>query len=253
MVATALAERISATPFVDTHEHLLEERTRLAGVGAHRMLPCLDAALLFAHYAKDDLWSSGMTAEESERIFSPEVAPGDKWPLLEPYWRRCRQTGYLRAVAETIRILFEVEELDRASFEAVSAAMATRARPGLYREVLGRAGVEVAQVNSMERPFCESEYPDLLQQDLSLVNLSTAVSPEIVEGWSGMSGLTVGGLADWHRMIDWAFETYGRRADAVKSQAAYQRRLDYQPVAADEAGPYVERMLRGQPLAAAER
>src|SRR5690349_10582312 len=150
MVATALAERISATPFVDTHEHLLEERTRLAGVGAHRMLPCLDAALLFAHYAKDDLWSSGMTSEESERIFSPEVAPRDKWPLLEPYWRRCRQTGYLRAVAETVRILFEVEELDRASFEAVSAAMAARARPGLYREVLGRAGVEVAQVNSME-------------------------------------------------------------------------------------------------------
>ena len=64
MVLSALAERINATPFVDTHEHLLEERTRLAGAGAHSLQPCVDAALLFAHYAKDDLWSSGMSAAE---------------------------------------------------------------------------------------------------------------------------------------------------------------------------------------------
>ena len=85
MVLAELKERISATQFVDTHEHLLEERTRLAGAGAHRLLPCVDAALLFAHYAKDDLWSSGMTAAEEARIFSPEVAPPDKWELLEPH------------------------------------------------------------------------------------------------------------------------------------------------------------------------
>jgi hypothetical protein len=65
MVLTALAERINATPYVDTHEHLLEERTRLAGAGAHSLQPCVDAALLFAHYSKDDLWSSGMGADES--------------------------------------------------------------------------------------------------------------------------------------------------------------------------------------------
>src|SRR5262245_23054279 len=120
MVLASLAERIDATPFVDSHEHLLEERTRLAGAGAHRLQPCVDAALLFAHYAKDDLWSSGMTRAEEARIFSPEVAPAEKWALLEPYWRRARQTGYLRAVAETVRILFGVEQLDGASFAAVS-------------------------------------------------------------------------------------------------------------------------------------
>jgi len=253
MVSTALSERINATQFVDTHEHLLEERTRLAGAGAHRLLPCVDAALLFAHYAKDDLWSSGMTADESERIFSPRVAPADKWALLEPYWRRCRQTGYLRAVAETVRILFGVDELDRSSFAAVSEQMAARARPGFYRDVLGRAGVEVAQVNSLESPFCETEYPDLLQQDLSLMNLSTDVSASLVEAWGRMSGLATGGLADWHRVIDWAFERYGRRADAVKSQAAYNRRLNYAAVPADQAAPLFDRMMRGEALGPAER
>jgi predicted TIM-barrel fold metal-dependent hydrolase len=253
MVLADLRDRIQATPFVDTHEHLLEERTRLSGAGAHRLLPCVDAALLFAHYAKDDLWSSGMAREEEARIFSADVAPGEKWPVLEPYWRRARHTGYLRAVAETARALFGVDELDRSSFAALSDQMAARARPGFYRDVLRLAGVEVAQVNSLESPFCQTEYPDLLQQDLGLMSLSTDVSATLVETWGRTSGVQASSLADWHRVIDWAFETYGPRADAVKSQAAYNRRLDYADVPAEDASPLFDRMLRGDALAPAER
>src|SRR5687767_3596765 len=62
VVRDAVRELVQATPFVDTHEHLLEESTRLSG--SHRLLPCRDAALLFHHYAGDDLWSAGLTADE---------------------------------------------------------------------------------------------------------------------------------------------------------------------------------------------
>ena len=55
MILPALRERIDATAFIDTHEHLLEETTRLAGPGAHDLQPCVDAALLFYHYAADVL------------------------------------------------------------------------------------------------------------------------------------------------------------------------------------------------------
>src|SRR5262245_62550260 len=74
-----------------------------------------------------------------------------------------------------------------ASFAAVSDEMTVRARPGLYRDVLGRAGVEVAQVNSLERPFCETEHPDLLQQDLSLIDLSDRKSTRLNSSHLGIS------------------------------------------------------------------
>jgi predicted TIM-barrel fold metal-dependent hydrolase len=250
----ALRERAGATLFVDTHEHLLEETTRRRGPGAHNLQPCDDAALLFAHYARDDLWAAGMPPGAQAAFFASDRDPADKWPLVEPSWRRARHTGYLRAVTETVRLLFGIEELDAAGFLRVTEGMRAGATPGFYRRVLRQAaGVELCQVNSLERPFCETQYPDLLPQDLSLMNLSTDVSRPVLEGWSGMSGLPVGTLADWHRVIDWAFATYGPRAVAVKSQAAYNRRLDYADVPSEAAAPLFERMARGDALAPAER
>jgi uncharacterized protein len=251
-VRTAIRERVQATAFVDTHEHLLEESTRLAG--SHRLLPCRDAALLFHHYAGDDLWSAGLSVEEQTRLFAPDVDPADKWYLLEPYWRRTRHTGYLQAVERTLRILFGVEELDGGAFVRVSDAMAAHARPGSYGSVLRDAArIEVCQVNSLETFFCETGQPDLLQQDLSLVPFSTGVGPEILAAMGERSGRPVGTLADWHALIEWAFATYGRRACAVKSQAAYQRRLDYADVPTDDAAPLFARMAAGEALAPAER
>ena len=250
----ALKATVDATAWIDTHEHLLEEATRLGGPGAHRMIPCDDAALLFHHYFKDDLWASGMSPAEVDRFFAADVDPGDKWPLVAPYWARTRHTGYGRAVAETARILFGVEELDGLSFVAASERMRAQARPGYYRRVLNdAAGVELCQVNSMEAPFCESAQADLLQQDLSLVALSTAINAQGVEHWRERTGLPVAKLADWHRVIDWAFDTYGPKACSVKSQAAYQRRLDYADVPAEDAAPLFERMVHGDELPADER
>jgi predicted TIM-barrel fold metal-dependent hydrolase len=251
----ALRERAAATLFVDTHEHLLEERTRLAGPGAHDLQPCDDAALLFFHYARDDLWSAGMPPEAQAAFYAPDRDPGEKWPLVEPYWRRARHTGYLRAIAETVRLLYGVEELDAASFVRVGERMRAEAVPGFYRRVLRQAaGVELCQVNSLQaRAFQETEYPDLLQQDLSLVPFSTGLDRAAVEALSQRSGLPVGSLGDWHRTVDWAFATYGPRADAVKSQAAYQRRLDYDDVPAADASPLFDRLLKGETLTGAER
>jgi hypothetical protein len=245
---------VAATPFFDTHEHLLEERTRLAGPRAHRLQPCDDAALLFCHYAGDDLWVAGMPAAERERFFSPELDPADKWPIVAPYWQRTQHTGYLRAVAETIRRVYEVEHLDVATFVEVSDRMRRTVRPGFYRPILRDvAGVEVCQVNSLETTFCETQYPDLLQQDLSLIPFSTGLNPTALADFSRQSGLPADTLADWHAIVDWAFATYGPRACAVKSQAAYSRRLNYEDVSAEDAAPLFARLRAGDDLASNQR
>jgi predicted TIM-barrel fold metal-dependent hydrolase len=67
------------------------------------------------------------------------------------------------------------------------------------------------------------------------------------------SGRPAATLADWHGVIDWAFATYGPRACAVKSQAAYQRRLNYDDVSAEEAAPIYARLAAGAELSPAER
>jgi len=249
----ALRGRIDQTPFVDTHEHLVEESTRLLGAGAHRLQPCVDAALLFTHYAKDDLWVAGMGADARDRFFSPSVDPADKWSLLAPAYERVRTTGYIRAVDETLARLFAVDRLDKASFVRVSEQMVQRARPGFYRDVIAAAGVEVCQVNSLETFFCETADPEVLQQDLSLVPFTTGIDQPTIERFAERSGVRVKDLGDWHTVIDWAFATYGPRADAVKSQAAYQRRLDYAEVSADDAAPQFERLLGGKELSARRR
>ena len=248
----AIGEAVERTRWVDTHEHLLEPGTRAKGPGAHGLQPCVDFALLFCHYAQDDLTSAGMPEEARRRLYDPAVAPAEKWAVLQPWWERCRHTGYMRAVGETLRLLFGVEHLDAEVCVRVSAEMADRAaRPGFYRSVFDRAGVESCQVNTLEASiFMESTAPDLLLQDMGLGVLSTGLAVDVLQR---RSGRTVRDLADWHGIIDWAYDTYGARAVAVKSAAAYQRRLDYHAVDEDTAAPLFNRHLRGEPLEPAER
>lgn len=248
----AIGEAIESTQWVDTHEHLLEPRTRAKGPGGHDLQPCVDFALLFRHYAQDDLTSAGMPGEARGRLYDPAVAPAEKWAILQPWWERCRHTGYLRAVGETLRLLFGVDRLDAEGCARVSAEMAERAaQPGFYRSVFDRAGVESCQVNTLEASiFMESSEPDLLLQDMGLGVLSTGLS---VEAMARRSRREVRDLADWNDIIDWSFDTYGSRAVAVKSAAAYQRRLNYLAVDEDTAAPLFNRHLRGEPLEPTER
>jgi len=246
----ALRERIDATLFADTHEHLLEESTRLRGAGAHIALPCTDAALLFHHYAADDLRAAGMSPADQARFYAPDLPPADKWSLLDPYWSRCRNTGYLQAVRHTIRVLFGEERLTRESFVAVSAGMQAHARPGFYRDVLRSAGVTSCQVHSFEAIFCESAQPDVLLQDLNIAALSVKLRLPNLQRETGIAATT---LDDMHAIIDWYFERFGMRAVAVKSHAAYVRGLDYDDVPARQAAPIFARYARGDNVSLRER
>jgi hypothetical protein len=248
----ALREIVARTAWIDTHEHIVEPATRARGVGAHPAPPCLDFALLIDQYAASDLEAAGMPGEALARFLAPDVSPAEKWALLAPWWACTRHTGYMRAVMETVRILYGVEAWDAEACARISAEVAVAGtRPGHVADVLRRAGVLTCQVNSLEfMPFCTTTEPDLLLQDLSLLPLSTDLD---IAGMRAQSGLPARDLAGWHDVIDWTFATYGPRAVAVKSQAAYDRRLDYEDVPAERAAPFFARAAGGEVLAPAER
>lgn len=144
------------------------------------------------------------------------------WDSIAPYVRRSRDTGYLRAVDLTTERLFGAR-LSEDTVAEIDGACRALCRPGYYREVLRDvANVERCQVHSMEGdPFCETEQPDLLQQDLSLYPMVTGLDARIERA----SGIDVRTLDDYVELVEWCFETYASRAVATKLLWAYYRPL----------------------------
>jgi hypothetical protein len=88
--SSLLAEAIDATPWIDVHEHLVDERHRLgvAGyeftevLGEETRIPGDWAALVTAGYAVDDLVSAGLSADAAGAFASDGLEPLEKWDLI---------------------------------------------------------------------------------------------------------------------------------------------------------------------------
>ena len=243
-------EKVSQTPFIDTHEHLIEEKERFKGT-ASPWIKSDDWSLLLACYLNSDLAASGMPDSEMNRFFSPNINPHDKWKTLEPYWPAVKNTGYGLAVRHALRTLYEVEELSAQTVRQVQAGYEKMRRPGFYRRILcDLANIESCQVNCLSRPFMESDSPTLLMQDLSILGMTAG--PDFKQ-YGPPTGLEVKNLSDWHKVIDWWYTQYGRYAVAVKSQHAYYRDIDYEKVPAENVEDLFAKRLQNKELAPKER
>ncbi|GMV99545.1 MAG: hypothetical protein AMXMBFR84_06840 [Candidatus Hydrogenedentota bacterium] len=243
-VSNEIRELVQDTAFVDTHEHLWEERTRLAALehpGGFPQPP--DFSILFMHYTNSDLIVAGMPPDDHKRLVDPSVEVHEKWKLVAPYYSRAGNTGYLQNVRESVRMLYGEDDLREDNYERISEQVKAQIQPGYYNRILREVSrIEHAQVNNFEDPvFNLTQYPDLLCQDLSFVGLSSGLN---VTPYAERMNREVVTLKDWHEVVDWVFATYGPKAIAVKNQSAYGRRLDYDDVPADDAAAIFERYVR---------
>ncbi len=247
----AIFAKVFSTPFIDTHEHLIEEKGRLSGA-SHPRVPSDDWSLLFSHYINSDLRTAGMSKQELDRFFSPVTDPVDKWRILEPYWLAVKNTGYGQASLIAIRELYGVEELSAATVREVQDGYERVRKLGFYQYILNDvAGIESCQVNSLEgTSFMETSMPSLLMQDLSIVDMFASSD---FEKLALPAGIKVNSLEDWHRVIDWWFAIYGPYAVAVKSQNAYSRNIDYIPTSAENAEKPFTMLLNREELSAEEK
>ncbi|MFH1965894.1 MAG: amidohydrolase family protein [Acidobacteriota bacterium] len=243
--------KVFSTPFIDTHEHLIEENGRLAGT-THPRVSADDWSMLLSHYINSDLRTAGMTNPERDSFFSPAIDPVDKWKILEPYWLPVKNTGYGQASLIAIRELYGVEDLSAATVRSVQEGYERVRKPGFYKHILNDvAGIESCQVNSLEgTPFMKTSMPTLLMQDLSIVDMFASSN---FEKLSAPAGIEVNSLQDWHRVIDWWFTTYGPYAVAVKSQNAYSRDIDYAETPAEKAVEPFARLLNKEDLSPGEK
>jgi hypothetical protein len=242
---------VEATPFVDTHEHLIEESMRVGGETNGGNYPCDDWSYLFMHYCGDDLCVSGMPDADFKMFLSPDTALDEKYLLVAPYWERVKHTGYGRAVRLALRGLYDIDDLTEETAPAIEERYRDMVQPGFYAEILRkRSNIEVCQVNSLDRIFRETEQPDLLLQDIGFPPLSADLDIKRVESEFGRTAATLEG---WLAIVDGIFSEFGPRAVATKSQSAYGRRLDYEPATEAEAAPLFARIAAGEAVSRAER
>jgi predicted TIM-barrel fold metal-dependent hydrolase len=235
MTREEIGEVVGRTPFIDTHEHIIEEEMRLSAALDDALFPCDDWSVLFDQYLGDDLASAGMAAADMRRFRAPDVGTAEKFALVAPWWQHVRNTGYGQAVRRTLHALYGEDDLTAESAPRLAEKYRAFVKPGFYRTIIrDKANLEHCQVNSLQRIFMETTLPDLLPQDLSFAAFSRC-SREDIEHIEKETGKSVRSLDDWLTIIDDYFVRYGPKAVAVKNQNAYQRRLNYEPVAREHA------------------
>jgi predicted TIM-barrel fold metal-dependent hydrolase len=243
-----LFDKVFATPFIDTHEHLPAESYRVSSKIRRRDVD--DWSFIFKHYLNSDLMSAGMPKKSHDKFFSNISDPVEKWRILEPYWPAVKNTGYGLAVRIAMHRLYDVEDLSANSVEKVQAGYEKTRQPGFYKHILcDLAKIESCQVNSNGRPFEESEMPTLLMQDISIKGMIETDFKPYVEP----TGIKVKTLADWHSVCDWWFDKYAQYAVAAKSQNAYSRDINYDRIDADKVESLFKKKLDHQTLTPAEQ
>ncbi len=126
-----MAAAIDRIAIVNTHEHTIAEADRLS---APR-----DPFLLVGHYLINDLIAAGLPADDAVKLANADAPLAERWKLFQPYWQRCRFTGYARAFEIALADLYGTPQVNLEGLERSREQM-QQLRPGFYREVLQRRG-----------------------------------------------------------------------------------------------------------------
>jgi len=245
-----IVQCVQDTPFIDTHEHFWEESLRIRsarGEDPGVSIPAPDFGILFTHYADSDLHVSGMPRENYDKLLSRDVPAREKWALIAPWYERCRHTGYLQCLRESLRVLFDEDDLREDNAEHVSRLLKENITPGFYKRLLREvANIEYAHVNCLQSlVFRETEQPELLGVDLSI---NTLFRPPDLDSLKNLLGRPVTTLDEARQAIDTCFTRYAPRAIAIKSQCAYFRPLNFPETPDADAAPLFARFAAGETL-----
>ncbi len=242
-IMNTIEEKVLNTPFIDTHEHLIDESERLSCI--EPVIQCDDWTLLLNLYFRFDLASSGMSQEQSNRFFSKTTDPIEKWDIIKSHWPYIKNTASGFVFRNTVKTLYNIENISDSSIKELQTCYESTRQKGFYRHIIQDiANIKHCHVHSPIRAFRKSESPDLLFQDIALDGLITVSNiPFYVP-----EHFKINSLSDWHLMIDWWFSEYGQIAKGVKIGLAYFRRLDFEKAEAKSVEAVFLRKINSQPV-----
>jgi predicted TIM-barrel fold metal-dependent hydrolase len=238
-----LEKKILETPFIDTHEHLIDESERLSCI--EPIIPCDDWTLLLNLYFRFDLISSGMSKELIGSLFSKQINPIDKWGIVKDYWPYLKNTASGLVFRNTIRVLYDIDDVSDSTIKKLQDSYVQTRQKGFYKHIIqDLANIKHCHVHSPISAFRKSEFPDLLFQDIALNGLIQVSNipfyvPEHIKPNS---------ISDWHSVIDWWFAAYNQIAKGVKIGNAYFRRLDFEKVQAEKVDKIFLKKINSQEI-----
>ena len=100
-------------------------------------------------YARMDLHSAGMTVDMLAKVMDTSLPVMERWLLCEPYWKACRNTGYIRMHERAARELYGVDEISRDTILRISERFTAKdANPMLTNRGLNYVSVGAAASRS---------------------------------------------------------------------------------------------------------
>jgi uncharacterized protein len=133
-VNTILEKKILATPFIDTHEHLIDESERLSCM--EPIIPCNDWTLLLNLYFRFDLISSGMSKDHVGRFFSKQIDPVDKCGNVKEYWPYLKNTASGLVFRNTINILYDIDDMSDVIIKDLQNRYEQTRQKGFYKHII---------------------------------------------------------------------------------------------------------------------
>lgn len=243
-----ITEKVFATTFIDTHEHLMNESGRI-DAGDEIWEKANDWTYLFSHYFDSDLAVAGLHWKDYDSFYKSGLSVSEKWKLFEPFQPYLKYTGYGQNVIISIRKLYGLEDINAGNISLLDEMYHDFVAPGFYEKVIRQfSNIESCQVNLW--PFLESEQPGLLLSDL---HISGMLEEAGNEEYSEKAGITVRNLSDWHRVIDWWFGWYGKWSVAVKCATAYSRNIDFEKIPAEKVEKIFLKKIDGAVLSKEDR
>jgi len=231
---------ISHTHFQDTHEHLPPEIRRIEDKKKRN----LDFSYLFGHYLDSDLLSAGMPQNDFDRFFGKEANSTEKWNLVSPFYKNTRGTGYGQCLRKSLKILWDIDDVDASNCNEVTQLLNEHVKPGFYRDILQKKTlIDHIQINSLDFDEVYRDDPidpDLFSHDFGTLKIATQWDINVL-GRILASEIT--SLDDAHNAIAAALDKWGDRAISIKDPCAYWRDLNFHAVSDDDASKIMTRYL----------
>lgn len=235
-----LREMISQTHFQDTHEHLPPEIRRIED----KKKGNLDFSYLFSHYLDSDLLSAGMPQNDFDRFFGKEANSTEKWNLVSPFYKNTRGTGYGQCLRKSLKILWDIDDVDASNCNEVTQLLNEHVKPGFYRDILQKKTlIDHIQINSLDFDEVYRDDPidpDLFSHDFGTLKIATQWDISVL---ARILGNEITSLDDAHNAIAAALRKWGESAISIKDPCAYWRDLNFHAVSDVDASKIMTRYL----------
>ncbi len=223
-----IKEAVDKVRIVDTHEHLLQEKERIA------KKPDLFETFL-AHYASSDLVSSGMTPEDLEKVRDPKLRLEERWEIFKPFWERIQNTGYARAINIAARDLYGLNGIGDDTYKGLALRMDNANKLGLYQWILKeKSGIDVSILDSLFAPLEEVDrrfFAPVKRFD----DFVMARERMDFEALGRRCSKPIHSFSDFIEALELEFEKASKMIVGVKIGLAYMRDLRFEKTSQKEA------------------